>query len=75
MSTRQEFLDEVARIYRDWEPTAVAGAQPDPKYADNDPSQYPENIVAVSATPEDDEHYWAQVQKALAAYRGGAPVV
>jgi hypothetical protein len=75
MTTRQEFLDEVARIYREWEPTAVAGAQPDPQYANNDPSQYPENIVAVSATPEDDQRYWAKVQQALAAYRGGAPVV
>lgn len=74
MTTRAEFLAEVGRIYREWEPTAVAGAQPDPQYANNDPSQYSETIVAVSATPEDDARYWAKVEEARSRFRGTSEV-
>lgn len=71
--TTDEFLVEVDRLIRDWEPTAVAGATPDPQYADDDPTQYAENVVIVSPSPEDEARLWEEITRLLSRYRPQPP--
>lgn len=51
---RSEKLRIIREVYTEWEQSHERDVEPDPEYADNDPSQYPEGIVAWSADPEMD---------------------
>lgn len=70
--TREEYFQEIARIHEEW--VKDIRVEPDPRYANNDPSQYPENAETVSASPEDDARYWAQVMELTRRYREEHPL-
>lgn len=64
MATRIEIIQ---RVTREWEQEQADAVVPDPKYAVDGPSQYPEGIVFLSAGPEADAELHRRVQEALAA--------
>ena len=70
--TREEYLAEVARIHSEW--VENIRVEPDPKYMNNNPSQYPENAETVSASPEEQTSYWTQVIELTERYRAEHPL-
>lgn len=68
--TREEFLRRLSELHAEWEPEARKTVIVDPKYANNDPSQYAETITDISASPEADADYWRRAQALIAEYRG-----
>lgn len=53
--TRAERLRIIAEVHQIWEASHEEDVSPDPEYAGNEPSQYPEGIVSVSCDPHMDE--------------------
>lgn len=49
---RAERLRIIAEVYQEWETENATRVKADPQYAVDGPSQYPDGIVPVSATPE-----------------------
>ena len=64
MSTRIEIIQ---RVTREWEQEHADAVVPDPQYAVDGSSQYPEGIVFLSAGPEADAELHRRIQEALTA--------
>jgi hypothetical protein len=71
--TKDQYLAEVARIHSEW--VKDIRVKPDPQYMNNNPSQYPENAETVSASVEDDDRYWAQIEDLTARYHASNGIV
>jgi len=50
--THDEYLRALGEWHDEWAAKWATSVTPDPRWADNDPSQYPEGIVDLSAPPE-----------------------
>ncbi len=64
--TRDQYLFEVARIHAEW--VKDIRVAPDPKYTNNNPSQYSEHAETVSASVEEQDRYWSQIQELTKRY-------
>jgi len=71
--TTEEYLAEVSRIHTEW--VKDIKVVPDPKYMNNNPSQYPENAETVSCTPEEDDRYWSQIEELTKRYHESNGIV
>jgi hypothetical protein len=64
--TKDEYLSEAARIHDEW--VKSIRVEPDPKYMNNDPSQYAENAETVSASVKDERIYWNAIEELTQRY-------
>lgn len=53
---------EVARAHEKWLAKYEGAVKPDPRYATDGPSQYPETVEETSATTAMDEDLWNMVE-------------
>ena len=59
--SRAERLRGIREVYYAWERKYADQITPDPMYAHDGPSQYPETMPALSATPEMDAEYMRMI--------------
>lgn len=64
-----ELSRAIGKWHSEWAAKWADTIEPDPEYADNNPSQYPEGAVHMSASVEAQDEYWAGVQRILADMR------
>lgn len=63
--SRESFLAAVRDFHREWESEAVNTVKVDPTYAGNKVSQYPETIVDMSASRDQEDRYWKRIQRLM----------
>ena len=63
---KPDLAQQIAEYHDQWAKTAKYTV--DPTYADNDPSQYPETAMDVSATPDSDAAFWIGLKRIIDAY-------
>lgn len=63
--SRESFLAAVREYHRGWEADAVDSVTVDESYAQRATSQYPETIVDMSASVEQEDRYWRRVQQLM----------
>ena len=60
---RAERLRTIQRIHDEWEEQFEGTVEPDPQYSGNKPSQYPEGILDVSASPAQFADFLARLER------------
>lgn len=67
--TRDEYVRAVQDWHREWSAKWATGVTPDPQWSGNDPSQYPEGIVDLSAPQDAIDEFWARAMDLRDEYR------
>jgi hypothetical protein len=70
---RRERNRIIGEVYREWAAEQADTFEPDPRYRDNNPSQYPETAEALSAPPNRQDDLQRRTETALR--EAGLPVV
>jgi hypothetical protein len=60
--TRDEYQRAISDWHAEWAAKWSTSVTPDDRWSGNDPSQYPEGIVDLSAPQEAIDEYWAHAR-------------
>jgi len=63
--TAAEKLEALAEWHSEWQKKWLHTVTVDPVYSQNEPSQYPETIVDMSASQEAQDDYWRVANRIL----------